>query len=254
MRIGLCVLAVLVVAPWAMAQTVDLTYAPAAEETARAYTLEFEGLLDLPQQKGLALKARTMRAIEIGERVETGTRQTLTFGAAEVTLEGEALPSTAEGAVAEYVVDGRGMVVEVTEAIAADKLADGDQLASLPDFLFEFALPGKEVAVGETWEVTQGISPSLVEQPQESERSVTAVKGKLVSLEDGVATIELEIRGNSLSAGYTTVVEAASVLKMNVETWTLLEAEAKLTVESGMGPGQGFKLRDVAVKVTREEE
>lgn len=254
MRTALALLALLLSVPCVMAQTIDLTYAPEPGEAVR-YEATIEGLLDLPQATGVAIKASTGYSVQVLEdEAEEGFIHEVVLGATEASIGPETLPSTGEGKAAKIGLDARGLTVKVFEALPAE-LRDGadgiGQFAFLPRDLM---LPAGEVAVGDTWETTQKDGPSIMAAPNGiRETGEVTAKTTLVALEDGVATLETAFTATGDLGGYQTTVEGKTTLKLDTATWTILQAETTVNMESRQGPGDWMKLRNVTIKLERAE-
>jgi hypothetical protein len=253
MRIALLMLALLVTAPWAMAQTVNLTYAPQPAEEAQSYVATLEGALDAPQAQDLALSASTVLSFQVLEVGEEGALRQLTFGDTEVSVAGQK-GSGAEGTQAKLLIDGRGLLAKAVEPLPAGMQEGLDGLAMFTLLPFEFALPAKEVAVGDTWEITVKDAPSMFEQdPADKSTDETTYKGTLVSFADGTATVEVgfESKGDD-GAGNSGTLKGKTTSHYDVATWTLIDAETTFdydVVQSGMT----VKIHDVKIKVEPAE-
>jgi hypothetical protein len=254
MRTALALLALLLAAPWVMAQTIDLTYAPEPGEAVQ-YTATIEGLLDLPQADGLAIKASTAYSVQVLEdEAEEGFVHEVVLGATEASIGTEKLPSAGEGKAAKIALDPRGLMVKVIEALPAELRDGADGIGQFAFLARDLMLPAKEVAVGDTWETTQTDGPSIMAAPNGiRETGEVTAKTTLVSLEDGVATLETEFSAKGDLGGYQTTLEGKTTLRLDTGTWTILDAETTLSAESRQGPGDWMKLRDVKVKLRRAE-
>jgi hypothetical protein len=254
MRTALALLALLLAAPWVMAQTIDLTYAPEPGEPVQ-YTATIEGLLDVPQATGVAIKATTGYSVQVLEdEAEEGFIHEVVLGATEASVGTEKLPSTGEGKKARIALDARGLTVKVIEALPSELREGADGIAQFAFLARDLMLPAKEVAVGDTWETTQKDGPSIMAAPAGiHETGEVTARTTLVSLEDGVATLKTEFAGKGDMGGYATTLEGETTLTLDTGTWTILTAESTVNIESRQGPGDWMKLRDVKVKLERAE-
>lgn len=252
MRIALLVLALLVAAPWAVAQTVNLTYAPQPGE-AQHYLATLEGSLDVPQAQGLALTASTVLSFEVLEVGEEGIVRQLTVASSEVDVAGQK-GGVPEGTEAKLLLDGRGLLVKAIEPIPAAVQEGLGGIAVFTLLPFEHALPAKEVAVGDTWEIALEDAPSMFEEdPTDNGTDETAYKGTLVALEDGVATVEVEFESKGDDgAGNTGAMKGKTTSHFDVETWALIDAETTFDYDIAQG-GQTIRVHGVTIKVGRAE-
>jgi hypothetical protein len=248
MRIVLLVLALLVAAPWAVAQTVNLTYAPQPGE-AQHYLATLEGSLDVPQAQNLALTASSVLSLQVLEVGEEGVLRQLTVASSEVDIAGQK-GGVPEGTESKMLLDGRGLLMKATEPMPAAVQEGLGGIAIFTLLPFEFALPAKEVAVGETWEIVLKDAPSMFEEdPNEDATDETAYKGTLVAFEDGVATVEVvfDTKGDD-GAGNTGAMKCKTTSHFDVATWTLIDAESTFDYDILQG-GQTIRVHDVTIKV-----
>ncbi len=226
MRIALALLVLVMACPLATAQTMDLIYAPEPGEPLE-YTTLAAGSIDIGAigQENLPFRIQYLHTVQVLESTEDGILHEIVLGAVDATLGGQALESKGEGVRATTLIDGRGLIADVPERIADGVLGDADDLATMLLSLHDLALPAGEASVGDTWEIVVEDGPSITETPEGMEvTDTTTYTVQFVSLEDGVATLYLELQGEADADG-TTITAAATIdMEIDVETWTLQAA------------------------------
>lgn len=245
-RALLCALLALLLAPLAYGQTVDLTYAPEIGST-RGYNVSIEGTFDTPGIKGLVLQGDSCHIITIQERSDEGFLQEIQLGRTYLSAGTQALPSNAEGCTAGYVLDGRALVAAVTRELDLEDLDVGDMFGLVASFLHELGLPAQEIAVGESWETEQAEAPSILSAYGLDTRLTT--EGKLVALAEGVATLETRQVRVLTGEDQEATCETTCVSRVAVATWTLLSAEAKVTLTNRQGGETMTSFHDATIRL-----
>lgn len=256
MRVTVLALAIALCAASAFAQSVNLTYAPTVGDPV-GYEMKMQGQIDVPQMQGLTFEATEAHTVQVLEVADGRAAIELKLGAAEVWIGPQQIPGGGEGEAAQYAVDASGIMDEVFQKLPATVSQGADGVALLAFSLRDLALPAKEVAVGDTWEVTRQDSPSLTELPEGVELTGTATwKGKLVSADETAIVVEVEFdiqdsaQGQAEMGGHLT---GTSKLTLDPETRGLVTAEATINYEAQLGPGTRILVHDTTVTITRAQ-
>ena len=250
MRLALALLAVLVLCSPVLGETVDLTFAP-AESVGLAYVGSLSLRVDTPNQGTIEVKTEMEYTLAIGKADAKGVPITITVDSVSSTAMGQPLPSAYAGKECKGLWDKHALLSEALTQLPA-RSAQGDQFPAMLITSQEFMLPAKEIEVGGTWKGEQENGPSLVEDPAQAETKKTW-EGTLVSLKDGVATIEMEVQGKKSSGGSSLEIKGKFRLDFDTRTWTLLRSTGVLdgTVHAPNGDVK-FQIPEMKIELKAE--
>jgi len=250
MRLALALLTALMLCSPVLAETVDLTYAP-AESTGLTYVGTSVLSADTPNQGTVEIKTDVEYTVSVGKADAKGVPITITIDKASATAMGQDLPSSYAGKECKGLWDNHAFVTEVLTPFPAQS-APADQFVESLVSSHEFMLPGEAIEVGGKWKGARENGPSLFEEADQTE-SKEEWEGTLVSLKDGVAAIELDVQVQGGGGGVTVDIKGKLKLELDTKTWTLLRSVGTMDgVVHTPGGEVKFKIPEMKIELKTE--